>query len=150
MQSDTDLQTRIKELEADRRRTQTIADISAKMSVATTEQEILTPLADWAESHGGTTSTLNYIHIDENNTPQAIEVVAMQVDGTPTPPDTLEQIYFSVEEFPIARIVFDSPNTPVFIENLATDPRADENIRNNLVLSFFVQKLFRNLRCINS
>jgi rsbT co-antagonist protein RsbR len=131
MQSDTALQARIKELETIHRHTQAIVDISAKMSVATTEQEILAPLADWAESHGATTSTLSYIHTDENNVPKAVEVAAMRVGGVPTPPNTLGQLHFSVEEFPIAKIVFDNPKVPVFVENVAVDPRADENIKNH-------------------
>ncbi len=124
-----ELKARIAELETANARAETVTEVGTKMSAATSEQEILGVLAGLTEQHGVMLSSLSYLHVDEDNTPYAIEIMALQSgDGQPQPLSILPRSDFPVDEFPTLDLVFASPNAPTFIEDTLNDPRTEGGI----------------------
>ncbi|MBN1287097.1 MAG: PAS domain S-box protein [Anaerolineae bacterium] len=130
MTSKAELETRIAELEAAQRRTEAIAEVSAKLSLANNEQEILETIIKSVAEHSPDTAVLEYFEVDESGQPYAVEIAALQDHaGQPVPLDVLPQIYFTIAEFPVFNLIVDAPDRPTFLEDIATDPRCDPGIR---------------------
>ncbi len=110
-------------------RAEIVAEVSARMSRASDEQEILAAMESVFERHDVDLSSLTYLHVDADNVPQVVENVALRAQGQPLPLSTLPQVYLSVEDFPVIDVILATPDTPTFVENIETDPRCDENIR---------------------
>jgi rsbT co-antagonist protein RsbR len=106
-------------------------EIIARMSRATDEQEILAAMEGIFERYAVGLSSLTYLHVDADNVPQVVENVALRAQGQPVPLRTLPQVRLPVEDFPVIDIVLATPDKPTFVENIETDPRCDENIRDH-------------------
>jgi rsbT co-antagonist protein RsbR len=110
-------------------RAEMVAEVSARMSRAADEQEILVAMEGVFERHKVDLSSLTYLHVDADNVPQVVENVALRAQGQPVPLSTLPQVHLPIEDFPVIDIILATPDTPTFVENIETDPRCDENIR---------------------
>lgn len=130
MPTKAELETRIAELEAAHQRAETVADISAKMSLADNEHELLKQVIRIAQPYDVETAVIQYIHTDENDNPKISETIAM-IDGSgqPIPKEILPETQYPIDEFPIYGLLFSSPDDPLFIEDAKTDPRCDPRLR---------------------
>jgi PAS domain S-box-containing protein len=130
MSSDANLQARIAELEAAHRRTQTVAEISARMSAAANEQEILSALDKVTQHYKADLSALSYFHTDDEGKVHTLEIVALQSGGgQPVPLDTQPSTHLSTEQHPFVQLIADTPDQVLFLEDIFTDPRCDEATR---------------------
>ncbi|HEX2906824.1 MAG TPA: hypothetical protein VHO69_08190, partial [Phototrophicaceae bacterium] len=119
-----DLQARVAELEAAQRQTGQVAEINFRLSSATTEPEILEAVAALAAHYQVTSSALAYAETDIMGTVVAVNVVASQVGNDPAllvEPSAATR--FSLAQLPLLELALQTPNEPLFVENLATDPR---------------------------
>lgn len=125
-----ELQSRVAELEALQRRSEQIAGIQTALSAATNEQEILAAVAAVAESYGAVGSALAYTETDaEGDVVASAKVVAMQFGGqSAVIADVLPTDDYPLDANPILKIALDTPDEPLFVENIFTDPRAKTGV----------------------
>lgn len=107
---------------------ETIAEINAALAQAVDEQEILNAVAQLAQSHQVTISGLNFIEEDYQYNPTLIETVALQLgDGQAMAPSAiLPRTRFSLDDFPINRLILAEPDKLFTIEDSFSDPRTEQ------------------------
>jgi PAS domain S-box-containing protein len=117
-------------LERANERTLLLAEINAALSQAQDEDQLLAAVASLAERTGVTLSSLMYITTDAHNQPVLTDVVALRSGASDALPlETLPITQFTIDQFPLLRLILNEPDHVTFIENMATDPRVDDNIR---------------------
>ncbi len=133
---------------AARRRSDQIAQMNMVLSAATDAQTLLGAVARAARRYGVTLSILYYTDTDTVETiadateaadatkatlapPKALDIVAAcGSDGQALPLETFPATHTALADFPLLQVMFTAAGNPVFIENIATDPRcADDQVR---------------------
>jgi signal transduction histidine kinase len=116
------------ETELSRQQAEILAEVSAALSQAADEHEILSAVARLAEGYGGDLSILAYIVSIEGNPLDRVNIVALRAGDAkrPVPLNTLPVISFRLTDYPLLRLVETNPNEPVFIEDVFSDPRTED------------------------
>ncbi|MCX9078226.1 MAG: PAS domain S-box protein [Candidatus Methanoperedens sp.] len=133
--STKDFEQHIAQLEAAQRCAEVSSRISVALSRATNEQEILSALAGLAVEHHITMSSLAYARLDAADIVNGIDLVAIQdSNGQPLSLDQFPKTHVTLDELPILRLALETPDEPLFVENVFTDPRTKDD-RNTLEMS---------------
>ncbi len=114
-------------------KTETLYAISSSLNAASGESEILQALAQPALASGAAKASLMYLDLDETGTPEWAEVVATwHREGVPSdPPGTR----YYLPEMPFAHLWTSTPNKVLFVSDITTDERVDENVSAEMVLA---------------
>ncbi len=127
MATKAELQKQVAELKAMQARAEVLYQISRGLSAARDEHELLQVLAQPAREAGAFRATLLYIDLDGAGQPEWLELVAsLEQEDTPAVPVGTR---YYVPKFPLAHLWLDSTYGPLFIADIATETRADENAR---------------------
>jgi signal transduction histidine kinase len=119
----------IKAAEDRRWRAEFTAQINALLAQATTEQEILNAVAQFAQKYEVMISSLNYFHYDDNTHPMISEVMALQLgDGSPLPVEIIPQRIYPTRDYPIMLNVINYPERLSIIED-SQGAEVDEGTR---------------------
>src|SRR5262249_35017295 len=112
--------------EALRHHAETLAAVSTALSRASTEQDILTAVAGFAEQYKVNLSALSYTVVDAAGEPQGANVVALRAgNGQVIPVETLPSVYTARRVSPLLDLAFTYFEEPVVVENVNTDPRCN-------------------------
>lgn len=113
-----------------RQRAEIVAQVSAAMSTATDEQQILATVTEAIQQYQVSFLTLNYVHVNEAEQPYALETVALQSGtGKSLPLDSLPMSYLWWREFSFLQQIGVNPEQPRFIEDVSTDLAATDYVR---------------------
>jgi len=124
-----------------------LAAIQAALSQASNAEEILTTVAMGIDvDQPPTRISLAYLETDEDGRPTHRRSVAIWEDGLVVPdhPD-LQQLQ-EVDSSPISALWLETPDEPVFISNVETDPRVDERMLEFADVSGFQSAILVPLR----
>jgi anti-anti-sigma regulatory factor len=131
MATKTELEARIAELEAAYVIADTLNQISRDVNAARDEDEVLHALARLALEAGAIRANLYYIDLDEASEPEWAEKVAVwQREGEP--PKPVGSRYY-LPEFPLFHLWVANPDEPLFMSDIATDERIDDNVRKSVL-----------------
>ncbi|HLV37652.1 MAG TPA: GAF domain-containing protein [Spirillospora sp.] len=107
--------------EASRRRAETLAHISAALSQATTEQDILAAIEPLAQRFGVALAVLAYANSNEHG--QIVEVRTVALRAPQAGPIAVQDFpvsAFGLSDFPFLRLAYEKPDAPIFIDNVHT------------------------------
>lgn len=111
---------------------QIILDFSTKLNRATNAQDLLEAFYDYAVSQGVNNLILNYFDDGTTDRPEWGTIVADRLFHG----ETLLGRRFYLPDFPMSEMWFNDPTSPVIVENILTDPRVDENTRQQLTQEY--------------
>ena len=115
----------LEQTEHSRARAELLATTTSALTQATTEQEILAALTPVTTAQGMTLATLSYIPYDRE-TPDVLEVLAAQSgEGEPLPLSMFPATYVPFEHYPLAYLIFETPDEVMVIENAFEDERTE-------------------------
>lgn len=103
--------------------TATLYGLSAQLTRATTLEDVIHVISTLYDKSNGTLAT---IEIDADGRPEWLTIVA-SVSATPSAISLGTR--FPVSLFPVSDLWVNSPDHPVFIEDIANDPRVDPQTR---------------------
>ncbi len=109
-----------------------LTQIEAALSQATNEEEILTALARNLAPNQPDRLVLQYLDTDENDQPAFTNTVAVWDDGAIRPDDPDLYRRRKIDPLSASKLWLESPNEVLFVSDLETDLRSDENVRTYL------------------
>jgi len=119
----TDLKKREAEREYLMAQTEARYQISRKLNVASSEDDILHILTETAIEAGGVSANLQYMDLDEAGNPEWLTVVAAwHRDNTPSAVGTR----YSLSELSSAKLWMDNPDKVYVVEDVTTDEGVDK------------------------
>jgi len=110
------------------KQTQTLFEISRGLSLARNEEELLELVAQPAVSAGAIRANLFYVHFDDTEELESVELVAFKQFAGKPPPVPVGSI-FSFKEYPALQYYLSTPNAITPLPNLLEDENLDENFR---------------------
>jgi signal transduction histidine kinase/HAMP domain-containing protein len=118
------------ETEAARNQAIDVADINEALSKAQSELDVLVPLFSIAPTEGLSYATLSYVTTDQQNNPETLNIVAgLTPDGNPLDLSVFPSTTLYPKDFPLIAMMFAKSDSPLVINNIMTDPTADESVR---------------------
>ncbi|MHB8628856.1 MAG: GAF domain-containing protein [Aggregatilineales bacterium] len=115
-------------MEMDRRRAQRLALVSAALSQATDERQIMAALTMSVDDATGLSLNLSYLNVDDVGTP--IEGISMF--NWPELPGAPSQIRYPIKNDPFVELWLNNPNKVIFIDDIETEERLNPQIRSLL------------------
>ena len=106
--------------------TELLYNVARRLNGASTRQELLSVVSDYALSQGGTGAALMYIDVDDNNTPEWLEVVA---DVSQVTEGAALGARYKLADFPFAKLWMSSPEKPILMDDVLTSDLLDETTR---------------------
>lgn len=103
--------------------TATLYNVTAQLTSAATLDEVIAVITGLRE---GSSGTLMAIDVDATGQPEWLTIVAASAS---TPSLTDPGTRFPVHLFPISALWINSPDEPLFLEDIAADPRVDPQTR---------------------
>lgn len=112
--------------EQDRIRAEKLAAVNAALSQAVDEQAILDAVAVVVEPYGVALSTLAYSNATEDDPPTEVRAVALRVRRADRQNlDALPFAGYAIRDYPLFQMALHAPDAPIFVEDVATDPRPE-------------------------
>ncbi len=117
------------EVQAAQRRSEQIAQMNIALSAATDAQAMLNAMAQWAQRYGVSLSILYYAETNTQGRPHILDIVAACGDeGEALSLETFPVTHTKIADFPLLEFMFAAAGAPVFIEDIAADPRCEEGV----------------------
>lgn len=109
---------------------ETISSLNSALSIATNEEEILAAIAGYAMVRGAKAMLLSYAEeVDTRGEVTTNRVVAAWAgDGLDFANPMLNR-RMTPQDFPFIKLLYHDPNRLMYIENPATDPQLDDQVR---------------------
>jgi len=118
------------ESDAARERAELLSHTNSALSQAADEPAILSALSGIVQRFGATLSALVYIDRDATGKPLTLEMAAVaDGSGDALPPNTMRFTHLTIEQSPLLTAIDSDQNTPIFWENISTDPSCSKRIR---------------------
>jgi PAS domain S-box-containing protein len=118
--------------ETARQHAETLAELNAALSLASDEDSILAALDELARQYHMNSSSLSYTTTDDEQHIVEMTVVGMRSgEGYPIPLSVLPTTRMLTADFPLQKLIDEEgrDGNPLFIGDIQTDPRCDENTR---------------------
>jgi len=111
--------------------TENLASVSAALSQARDEDDILAAVARIAEPYGMSIANLNYLEMDDDGHPNVLEIMAARSgDGEQLPLSIFPATRMTREQFPLLKTITDgTANHAFFVEDVENDPNIDDMTR---------------------
>jgi anti-anti-sigma regulatory factor/PAS domain-containing protein len=109
-----------------------LAEVHVSLAVASNEQELLGAVMRYITRSSPSSVFLHYVHVGESGRPNSVEAAAFWSDGklqTEHPAYGQRQ---PLDSYRVAKLFIDNPHDLVAIEDVATDPRCDAKLREEL------------------
>lgn len=113
-----------------RQRAEWVSRVSAALSQATSEADVLAAIASYAMTKGAARLTMTYV--EEMNAQGGVETIRIMASWDGDKLDLNSPLLNRVmtnKEFPFFKLLFSNANEVLFVNDVATDSRIDDNAR---------------------
>ncbi|MBI1256791.1 MAG: GAF domain-containing protein [Chloroflexi bacterium] len=115
--------------EQERQRAERVSVVNAGLSKAQNEADIMAAVGTYTDALNSLSCSLNFLELDKSGTPITSTSVAVWRNGRIVEDDPTLNLRFVLKDFPIAKLYIEQPETPIYIDDIETDPRSDDNLR---------------------
>ncbi|MBX3086393.1 MAG: GAF domain-containing protein [Anaerolineae bacterium] len=122
--------------------TQRLAEIDSALAQSDNEEQVLSLLSTFAGRLNVAGTALYFTETDDHDSLLGVRTAAvMTPDGNFVPLSTQPKLFLTRDEFPVFDLIISNPNEPLFVEDVATDPRAEGGIIRNFLNALQIKSL---------
>ena len=121
---------------------QQLAEVDSALAQAENEEQVVKLLSGFAGRLSAVNTALYFTETDEHDNLLGLRIAAVIAsDGNTVPLSTQPKLFVTRDEFPVFDLIISNPDEPLFVESVATDPRADGGIIRNFLTTLKIKSL---------